>query len=312
MPERFERRRFDSDLNKIRRSLSPQQRLVIDKIQGQVVDLNSDLKDSKEEVKQKNIQLRQNNATISKLTKDLQAKTRQYNAALKQNEALKTERDNFATESSELKLSRDALVTEVRKKDGEIEQLNSRLQAKTKEYDDALKQNEVLKTERDNLATESLELKRSRNALVAEVGKKDVEIGQLNSRLQAKTKECDEALKSIRTYKAEVANLTSEYTKIKELYDGIQAQKQRPIATPTQLSSAFREAMEAMRREVATLEDSPVDYVVSRFDISLKTGIGTDKEGKVSFQLPKEEEIANPENLSTIQFSIKSVPKIRK
>ena len=256
MPKRFEPRTFDSDLNKIRGSLSPQHRSVIDKIQAQVVDLNSDLKDSKKEVKQKNSQLRQKNAIVTKLTKDLRAKT--------------------------------------------------------KEYDDALKQNEVLKTERDNLATESSELKLSRNALVTEVGKKDVEIGQLNSRLQAKTKECDEALKSIRTYKAEVANLTSEYTKIKELYDSIQAQKQRPIATPTQLSSAFREAMEAMRREVSTLEDSPVDYVVSRFDISLKTGIGTDKEGKVSFQLPKEEEIANPENLSTIQFSIKSVPKVRK
>jgi serine/threonine-protein kinase len=146
----------------------------------------------------------------------------------------------------------------------------------------------------------------------AKLKQKDEVIAKLTEDLQAKTKECDKATSSIRAYKAEVAKLTSEYTKIKELYDSIKAQKRRPIATPTQLSAAFRESMEAMRREVATLEDSPVDYVVSRFDISLKTGIGTDDEGKVSFRLPKEDEIANPETLSTIQFSIKSVPKVRK
>lgn len=305
MPERFELRRFDSDLNQIKRSLTPQQQSVINRIQAQVVDLNSDLKASQEEVKQKNIQLRQNNETITKLTKDFQAKDKEYNDALKKNAALKKERDNFEKENLTLKQSRSALEAEVGKKDAKIGQLNSGLQAKNNEY-------EVLKTERDNLAKEISQLKQNRDALVVEVGKKDAKIEQLNSNLQNKIKEIDEASKAILAYKTEVAHLTSEYTKMKELYDGIQAQKQRPVATPTQLSSAFRDAMEAMRKEVTMLEDSPVDYVVSKFDISLKTGIGTDKEGKVSFRLPKEEEITNPENLSTIQFSIKSVPKVRK
>ena len=137
------------------------------------------------------------------------------------------------------------------------------------------------------------------------------EIEKLENNLQIKTKEHYEALKNIQAYKAELSTLTSEYTKIKELYDAIKTQKQRPVATPTQISFCFKEAMEAMRNELKTSEDAPSDYVISKFDISLKTGIGIDEENKVSFQLPKEEEITNPENLSTVQFSIKSVPKVK-
>jgi eukaryotic-like serine/threonine-protein kinase len=117
--------------------------------------------------------------------------------------------------------------------------------------------------------------------------------------------------KDIEKYQKEFANLTVEYNKIKELYDAIKTQKQRPIATPTQLSASFKEALDNMRTTLSTNNESSVDYIVSRFDVTLKTGIGIDSNDKVSFQLPKEEEISAPENLSTIQFSIRSVPKVK-
>ncbi len=134
---------------------------------------------------------------------------------------------------------------------------------------------------------------------------------QLKNNLQSKIEEYDKSITTVNKLKVEVANITSEYIKVKELYDGIKAQKQRPVATPTQLSSSFKDAMESMRTELKTVESSPVDYVINRFDVSLKTGIGVDEEDKISFQLPKEDEITNPENLSTIQFSIKPIPKVK-
>ncbi len=192
--------------------------------------------------------------------------------------------------------------SEINKKD----KLLSQLQNKEKELNEAIKNKEELI---DNLNVDIQKYK-------SEIIKKEKSI----SELQNNKKELSEAVKSnelnlsklnndIKAYKLEIAKLTSEYNKKNELYEGIKSQRIRPVATPTQISSSFKSAFEAMRKELQTPDESPIDYVISKFDISLKTGIGVDDKDNISFQLPKEDEISKPENLSIIEFSIRSVPK---
>ncbi|NVM56217.1 MAG: hypothetical protein HWN66_21150 [Candidatus Helarchaeota archaeon] len=105
--------------------------------------------------------------------------------------------------------------------------------------------------------------------------------------------------------------MTSQYTVMSDKYKGIKAQMKRPIVTPTELAGSFVDAIETMRKKGKTPEESPVDYRIHRLDLTLKSGIGVDEKERVTFWLPKAEELT-PEQLSTVQFSISAIPKLKK
>ena len=138
---------------------------------------------------------------------------------------------------------------------------------------------------------------------------RNAEVTKLKADLSKADSNYQRELNANKANKAQIAVLTSENKRLEELYEAIKAQKKRPIATPTQLSTSFKKAMESMRAELKTLEESPVDYIISKFDVEIKTGIGVDEKDNVNFRLPKDEEVTKPENLSTIQFSIRTIPK---
>ncbi len=151
-----------------------------------------------------------------------------------------------------------------------------------------------------------------------EIKKKDLEISQLQKDKDNFTKEIttlNETLqkreKDLTSLKTSLADITSKYTISLEKIESIKAQIKRPIATPTELAGSFAGAIEAMRKEFKTADDSPVDYRMGSIGVTLKTGIGRDAKENISFWLPKAEEIS-AENLSTVQFSIKAIPKPRR
>lgn len=203
---------------------------------------------------------------------------------------------------------------------GDLRKKNTSLNKIIINQDKTLKENE--KTINESIETEKrLQTTIDKNeAIVTSLDNELTEKQELINTLQARNtifkdsindhkEEIEKLRKEVTLYKTKIGQLTTDYNKYKELYEGIKAQKSRPVATPTQLSTSFKKAFESMKEELQTSENSAVEYVISSFDISLKTGIGIDQNDDVSFQLPKEDEISTPENLSTIQFSIKSVPK---
>ncbi|MBA7672098.1 hypothetical protein ES703_80270 [subsurface metagenome] len=108
---------------------------------------------------------------------------------------------------------------------------------------------------------------------------------------------------------AELEALKKDRDKYKEELEKIRAIKAHK-ASPTLLASSFVNAMETMRTEVKTPEESPVDYRIKNFDVKLKTGVGLDDDDNVILILPKAEELT-PDKLSTIKFSISPVPKFK-
>ena len=188
--------------------------------------------------------------------------------------------------------------------ESEIKRIKKDLKVKTEELAKVQKQFTDLKAE----------LNQTKSVLVqkdAQLSGKDKTIAQLQKNLKAQTDKYDTVLKENKALKATIADLTSKYTVILEKYDAIKAQVKRPIATPTQLAGSFKKALEAMKKELKTSEESPVDYTISKFDVILKTSIGVDEKERVTFLLPKVEEVT-AEHLSTVQFSIRTVPKVRK
>ncbi len=188
--------------------------------------------------------------------------------------------------------------------ESEIERIGKDLKVKTEELAKVQKQFMDLKAELDN----------AKGILVqkdAQLSDKEKTIAQLQKNLRSQTDEYNAVLKENKALKATVADLTSKYTVILEKYDAIKAEAKRPIATPTQLAGSFKKALEAMKKELKTSEESSVGYVVSKLDVILKTGIGVDEKERVTFLLPKVEEVT-AEHLSTVQFSIRAVPKVRK
>jgi hypothetical protein len=157
-----------------------------------------------------------------------------------------------------------------------------------------------LKSISSQLAVKEREL----NELQTKSVEKDQLITGFQQDLQVKTQE-------IKTLNESLADITSKYTIIFDKYQNIKDLPKRPIVTPLQLAGSFHNAINKMRTEFKTPEDSPVDYRISKFDITLKSGIGVSEKEDVIFWLPKTDEIS-PDYMSTIQFSIKAVPKVRK
>lgn len=84
-------------------------------------------------------------------------------------------------------------------------------------------------------------------------------------------------------------------------------QLQRPQIQSENLVTTFRQSLDSMANKLNE-PAARANYIISSMDVKLKTNLSL-KDDKLQFQLPKPDDIIPPENLSTIEFTIKSSPK---
>lgn len=84
-------------------------------------------------------------------------------------------------------------------------------------------------------------------------------------------------------------------------------QQQRAQIPSKNLVTTFRQSLDSMAKTLDEPE-SKANYIISSMDVKLKTNLSL-KDNELQFQLPKPDDIIPPENLSTIEFTIRSTPK---
>ena len=84
-------------------------------------------------------------------------------------------------------------------------------------------------------------------------------------------------------------------------------QLQRPQIQSENLVTTFMQSLDSMADKLNE-PAARANYIISSMDVKLKTNLSL-KDDKLQFQLPKPDDIIPPENLSTIEFTIKSSPK---
>jgi beta-lactam-binding protein with PASTA domain len=84
-------------------------------------------------------------------------------------------------------------------------------------------------------------------------------------------------------------------------------QQQRAQIQSKNLVTTFRQSLDSMAGNLNEPE-SKANYIISSMDVKLKTNLSL-KDDELQFQLPKPDDIIPPENLSTIEFTIRSTPK---
>ncbi|WP_269849874.1 PASTA domain-containing protein [Methanosarcina horonobensis] len=84
-------------------------------------------------------------------------------------------------------------------------------------------------------------------------------------------------------------------------------QKSRPVISSSNLVNSFASSLAEMDKGLKKVQSGP-KYLVSSMNVTLKTNIALEGE-ELRFQMPKADDIISPENLSTIEFSLKAVPE---
>ncbi len=84
-------------------------------------------------------------------------------------------------------------------------------------------------------------------------------------------------------------------------------QKSRPALSSSNIINSFAASLAEMDRGLKKTQSS-VKYRVSNMNVTLKTNIALEGE-ELKFQMPKSDDIISPENLSTIEFSLRAVPE---
>ncbi|MCO5383771.1 MAG: PASTA domain-containing protein [Methanosarcina barkeri] len=84
-------------------------------------------------------------------------------------------------------------------------------------------------------------------------------------------------------------------------------QKSRSALSSSNLINSFAASLAEMDRGLKK-NQSGVKYRVSNMNVSLKTNIALEGD-ELRFQMPKSDDIISPENLSTIEFSLRAVPE---
>jgi len=103
----------------------------------------------------------------------------------------------------------------------------------------------------------------------------------------------------------QVANLSREKLELESRISVLQ--RTRPTLSPTNLVSTFKTSLEEMDRGLKKAP-SGTKYGISSMNVTLKTNLALEGE-ELRFQMPKADDIISPENLSTIEFSLKAVPQ---
>ncbi len=127
--------------------------------------------------------------------------------------------------------------------------------------------------------------------------------GQLSD-LKAAKEQLDEAHRElsdkINVLTAENLELRNEMARLKV---------QRPSLKSLNLISSFQKSIEKMQESLKTA-DSRVGYSIGNLEVSLKTNVSLDEQGEIAYQLPGVGEVTSSEALSTINFSLRPVPKV--
>lgn len=103
----------------------------------------------------------------------------------------------------------------------------------------------------------------------------------------------------------QVAKLSNEKAELESRISILQ--KSRPVLSSSNLVSSFASSLAEMDRGLKKVQSGP-KYLVSGMNVTLKTNITLEGEN-LRFQMPKADDIISPENLSTIEFSLKAVPE---
>ena len=106
--------------------------------------------------------------------------------------------------------------------------------------------------------------------------------------------------KRVRELEAENLELSKNVSKL---------QMERPKIPSARLISSFRDALDDMQVSLESRKGR-TKYLVSDIDISLKANVSYEDD-KIHFQLPKLDDTISPDNLSTVNFRIKSMPEMR-
>jgi len=138
------------------------------------------------------------------------------------------------------------------------------------EFQSIQKETLVYKENLDKLLAEKLVLEREKSSLAAQVTKLSSEKAELESRISI-------------------------------------LQKSRPVLSSSNLVSSFASSLAEMDKGLKKVQ-SGSKYLVSNMNVTLKTNIALEG-GELRFQLPKADDIISPENLSTIEFSLKASPE---
>jgi serine/threonine-protein kinase len=84
-------------------------------------------------------------------------------------------------------------------------------------------------------------------------------------------------------------------------------QQHRAQIPSKNLVTTFRQSLDSMAGKL-TEPESKANYIISSMNVKLRTNLSL-KDDELQFQLPKPDDIIPPENLSTIEFTIRSTPK---
>ena len=104
----------------------------------------------------------------------------------------------------------------------------------------------------------------------------------------------------------EVTRLLGLNQELKQRLDQIQLE--RPSLKSDSLIRVFQKSIEKMQ-EGLKAPGQRVGYTISNLDVVLKTNVGVDDEGEVTFQLPRIGEKPTIESLSVLSFNLKPIPR---
>ncbi|UWJ21299.1 hypothetical protein MSMAT_0042 [Methanosarcina mazei TMA] len=152
----------------------------------------------------------------------------------------------------------------------------------------------------------------SYSSLVAKLNNTEVEFQSIQKEALAYKESSEKLLLEKLFLEQEKSSLAAQVTRLSnekaELESRISIlQKNRPVISSSNLVSSFASSLAEMDRGLKKVQSGP-KYLVSSMNVTLKTNIALEGE-ELRFQMPKADDIISPENLSTIEFSLKAVPE---
>jgi serine/threonine-protein kinase len=149
-------------------------------------------------------------------------------------------------------------------------------------------------------------------SILTKLNNTEIEFQSIQKEALAYKENLDKLLGEKLVLEREKSSLAAQVTKLSnekaELESRISIlQKSRPALSSSSLVSSFASSLAEMDKGLKKVQ-SGSKYLVSGMNVTLKTNISLEGE-ELRFQMPKADDIISPENLSTIEFSLKAVPE---
>ena len=144
-------------------------------------------------------------------------------------------------------------------------------------------------------------------SLRATIQLKDQTIVSLQGQLSDLKVAKEQSYEANRELSEKINVLTNENLELGNQIDRLKVQ--RPSLKSVNLISSFQKSIEKMQESLKTA-DSRVGYSIGNLEVSLKTNVSLDEQGEITYQLPAAGEVTSSEGLSTINFSLRPVPKV--